>query len=287
MSVAIANNLRTLINYARINEMPGYLKNEKTLLRFAQIVQERNLDDLKARELQAVMEELGYGIDHYLETLHNWSSRYEASARPWDATREAEQPHPLVRRYAEIGFGSKGRLLEIGCGGGANARYLATRGAQVVAIDVARPAIEASKARALKEGSHCEFVCSNIFEYRAEPGSFDSVLDCWCFHHIPAHLNVLFAERVANALRPGGQFLLLCHSPHSSPSLALTYGLAGALPKAIAYLVDSTSESVLSREEIRDVFSPYFNIGPIDLHQDAHIRYKGHYSFVVLMKRKS
>jgi 2-polyprenyl-3-methyl-5-hydroxy-6-metoxy-1,4-benzoquinol methylase len=286
MSTVAADNIRALVNYARVNEIQAYLHNERKLLQLAQLLENRKLSGVKARDLQQLMGELGYGIPHYLETLHNWSARYEAGGRPWDAVRQEEQPHPLVRRFSEAGFASRGRLLEIGCGHGANARYLSTRGAQVLAIDVARPAIQSATAHAGTNAGSCRFLCTNVFDLEIEPDSFDAVLDCWCFHHIPVHLTPAFAERVARALRPGGQFLLLCHSPHSSSALALTYGLAGALPKAIAYLVDATTESVLSREEIRDIFSPYFELGPIELHHDVHVRSRGHYSFVVLMKKR-
>lgn len=278
-------SVRMLLNYAKLNEIHAYVQNEKNLLRLAQLVEERKPTGLKARDLHEVMHELGYGVEHYLETMHNWSSKYQATTRPWDAAAQDDKPHPAVRRYVDMGFG-RGRVLEIGCGAGANARYIASRGGKVMAIDVAKPVIESNKARALKEGSDCQFLCSNAFELAATPGEFDAVLDCWCFHHIPVHLMVSYAERVAQLLKPGGQFLLLCHAPHSSPQLTLTYGLSGPLPKAIAYVVHSTSESVLSRSEIRDVFSERFDIGPIELHQDTHIRHPGHYSFVVLLTKK-
>jgi len=287
MYMAGMDCLRKLIDYAKVNELQSYLQSEKVLLRFARLVEERKLDQWTVRDLQLLMQELGYDVTHYLKTLHDWSSRYEAVARPWDAVRQEDQPHPMIRRYAQAGFASTGRLLEIGCGSGANARFLSSRGASVTAIDVARPAIENSQARALREGSSCKFVCSNIFEFETPPASFDAVLDCWCFHHIPIHLTPVFAERVARALKPRGEFLLLCHSPHSTPPLALTLGLTGALAKVIAYLVDATCESVPSREELREIYSPHFDIGAIELYHDAHVRFKGHYSYVTHMRKKA
>lgn len=278
-------SVRMLLNYAKLNEIHAYVQNEKNLMRLAQLMEERKPTGLKARDLHEVMHELGYGVEHYLETMLNWNSKYQAPKRPWDAASQDDKPHPAVRRYVEIGFG-RGRVLEIGCGDGANARFIASRGGKLVAIDVARPIVESNRARALKEGTDCEFICNNVFEFDATPGQFDAVLDCWCFHHIPAHLMVSYAERVARLLRPGGHFLLLCHAPHSSQQLSLTDGLSGPLPKAIAYIVHATSESVLSRSEIRDVFSEHFEIGPIELHHDTHIRHPGHYSFVCLLTKR-
>jgi len=61
-------NVRMLLNYAKANEIQAYVQNEKNLLKLAQLVENRHPTALKAKDLRDVMNELGYGVEHYLET---------------------------------------------------------------------------------------------------------------------------------------------------------------------------------------------------------------------------
>lgn len=106
-----------------------------------------------------------------------------------------------------------GRVLELGCGQGRNATYLAGLGCAVDAIDASPTAIEWATQRADRAGVTVNFQRSSIFEAAIAPGSYDLVYDSGCFHHLAPHRRRDYVELVARAVRPGGSFGLVCFRP--------------------------------------------------------------------------
>jgi SAM-dependent methyltransferase len=123
----------------------------------------------------------------------DWNERYstgEAADRP---------PEPLVVR-AVIGR-QPGRALDIACGLGRNALYLAAQGWHVTAVDYARVALDILAERAV-EGLDVHPVLADLEagEFDIEPESWDLIVDC-CFLHRP-----LFPA-IKSGTRPGGLFV--------------------------------------------------------------------------------
>ena len=58
-----------------------------------------------------------------------------------------------------------GRALDIGCGTGVNAVWLAKRGWQVTAVDYSKVALEKSKSLAVRQKFDVEFVLATASEY--------------------------------------------------------------------------------------------------------------------------
>ncbi|ACY13574.1 class I SAM-dependent methyltransferase [Haliangium ochraceum] len=142
--------------------------------------------------------------------MRDWNEHYEAGTMPWDIGR----PDPLLVQAVEAGHLPAGRLLEIGCGTGDNARFLAKSGWSVLAVDIAPTAIE--KARAA--GGDVQYEVLGILESAPPGGSFDAVFDRGCFHIFSdPDQRARFAERVAQALRPGGVGLSLLGSTEGAP----------------------------------------------------------------------
>ena len=69
---------------------------------------------------------------------HEWNAHYASGKAPWDTGEPEPELVELLRQHP----GSVGRALEIGCGTGTNALWLAAQGFDVHAIDVAPLAIE-------------------------------------------------------------------------------------------------------------------------------------------------
>jgi len=85
-------------------------------------------------------------------------------------------------------------VLDIGCGAGdlaIMAAQLVGRQGRVIALDIDRPALDTSQARARENGlANIEFIHSNIDDYRAGH-SFDAVIGRHILLHTPNPLNVL------------------------------------------------------------------------------------------------
>jgi len=106
-----------------------------------------------------------------------------------------------------------GRALELGCGNGRNAVYLARQGCSVDAIDFSASAIEWARQRAEAAGTTIAFQCCSIFEAALPAESYDLVYDCGCFHHVAPHRRRDYVELIQRVLKPGGSYGLVCFRP--------------------------------------------------------------------------
>ena len=118
----------------------------------------------------------------------------------------------LVAWFGE-GLLAPGRVLELGCGNGRNATYLASLGCGVDAVDFSAQAIGWARQRAETAGVAVGFQCCSIFDATFTERSYDLVYDAGCFHHLPPHRRRDYVELVARALKPGGRYGLVCFRP--------------------------------------------------------------------------
>lgn len=121
-----------------------------------------------------------------------------------------DSPDENLVEYASKRHMTPGKVLELGCGGGRNAVYLAQQGYAVDAIDISQAAVDWGRERARKHQVEVNFARSNIFDLSLEPGSYDLIYDSGCFHHIYPHRRVTFLDLVNRTLKPGGYFGLVC-----------------------------------------------------------------------------
>ena len=143
----------------------------------------------------------------------DWNAFYAAGDLPWDTGAPDEHLMALV----ESGRVAPGRGLEIGCGTGTNALWLAARGFEVLGVDVAPLAIEQARAKA-KGAQHCRFEMVDFLVADPAGAPFDFVFDRGCFHVFDdAAVRSRFAARVASLLVPGGQWLSLIGSTEGPP----------------------------------------------------------------------
>src|SRR5215467_1039574 len=114
-------------------------------------------------------------------THRNWNEDYEKGDAPWDAGA----PDPHLVSLVGSGRVAPGRTLEIGCGTGTNALWLATQGFDVIGVDVAQLAIDKARAKAAAAGAvagACRFELLDFLAAAPPGGPFDLVFDRGCFH---------------------------------------------------------------------------------------------------------
>lgn len=112
------------------------------------------------------------------------------------------------------------RVLEIGCGPGRNAIYLAKMGCIVDAIDISENALNWARERAFAEKVDINFHYSSLFDYSFEPNSYDFVYDSGMFHHLAPHRRLSYVETVRNALKKDGHFGLVCFNTKAAAETA-------------------------------------------------------------------
>ncbi len=138
----------------------------------------------------------------------DWNERYASGDLPWDTGR----PDVHLVGLVDDGGVTPGRALEVGCGTGTNALWLATRGFDVLGIDVAPLAIERATSKSGRIRGQCEF---RVLDFVTDPveGPFDLVFDRGCFHSFDhAADRSRFALRVRDVLAPGGRWVSIVGS---------------------------------------------------------------------------
>jgi methyl halide transferase len=150
-------------------------------------------------------------------TKRDWDGHYATGELPWDTG--VPEGHLVVA--VDGGTIRPGRALEVGCGTGTNALWLATKGFDVVALDVSPLAIEranAKKAAAGEPGERCRFLVADFLAEDVPGGPFEFVFDRGVFHTLDeAGEREQFVARVAAHLGDGGQWLSLIGSTEGGP----------------------------------------------------------------------
>jgi cyclopropane fatty-acyl-phospholipid synthase-like methyltransferase len=109
----------------------------------------------------------------------------------------------LVAQKAKLGRGE--RVIDIGCGYGASARYLAeTYGAKVAAITMS--AVQHSFAQNTAPGPELTYILGNWYTLEFPAESFDLAISIESGEHMPD--KVEFARRAFRVLMPGGRFII-------------------------------------------------------------------------------
>jgi len=139
---------------------------------------------------------------------HDWNEHYASGQMPWDSN----EPDPALVATVEAGTIPAGRALEVGCGTGTNALWLAAHGFDVLGVDVSALAIDRARAKMGDGAIACRFEVLDFLKHQPE-GPFDFVFDRGCFHVFDApEVRARFAALVAAVLTPGGLWLSLIGS---------------------------------------------------------------------------
>jgi SAM-dependent methyltransferase len=137
-----------------------------------------------------------------------------AQAAEWDATySERGGPkwsgRPNGRLVAEVVDLAPGRALEIGCGEGADAIWLAQRGWRVTAVDISDVALCRAREAAELVGAVVEWVCGDALQTPFPARSFDLV--SMQYPAVPKAAGEVAVRTLLDTVRPGGLLLAVYH----------------------------------------------------------------------------
>ncbi|WP_329323424.1 MULTISPECIES: class I SAM-dependent methyltransferase [unclassified Streptomyces] len=124
----------------------------------------------------------------------------------------AAKPDESLAAHVERGVVTPGRVLDLGCGPGRNAVFLASRGFEVDAVDLSPTVLSWARDRAHEAGVDVRFVQGDAFRLVGTEltGPYDLVVDSGCFHHLPPHRRVSHLALLDRLLTPGGHLALTC-----------------------------------------------------------------------------
>ncbi len=141
-------------------------------------------------------------------TQEFWDDRYRSADRLWSGQPNSQ----LVAQTSDL---APGEALDVGCGEGADAIWLASRGWTVTAVDVSTVALERAAGHAAALGSgiaeRISWRHEDLLTWDPRPQQFDLVSAQ--FMHLPSPELESLHRRMADAVRPGGTLLVVSHHP--------------------------------------------------------------------------
>jgi SAM-dependent methyltransferase len=135
-----------------------------------------------------------------------WENRYRAAGRTWSGRANAA----LVREVTGL---EPGTALDLGCGEGGDALWLAHNGWSVTAVDIAPTALAVGAAEAA-EGDQVDWVAADLAEWQP-PTTYDLVTSHFLHSTVELPREEIL-RRGAAAVAPGGTLLIVGHAgvPH-------------------------------------------------------------------------
>ncbi|MEV5495393.1 class I SAM-dependent methyltransferase [Nonomuraea fuscirosea] len=167
--------------------------------------------------------------DQEEETVHRaLEGFYRDGKPPWDT---GVTPPELVALTEGPRSLPPGRALELGCGTGTNALYLARHGWDVTAVDLIDRAVERARVKAAETGMSLRLLhgdATRLDELDA-PGPFDLFFDLSCYCGIPLHRRDAYAAGLTRRAAPGARLLMFGYGPEplGNPTTEITSWAAG------------------------------------------------------------
>jgi SAM-dependent methyltransferase len=184
----------------------------------------------------------------------DWNQRYVQRDTPWDTGRPSRQlERVLDERQIE-----PCRALEIGCGTGTNAVFLAQRGFQVTAFDVSPLAIEQARERAREAGASVDFYQADMFHLPDWKERFQFVFDRGVYHVLRRENVEAFSDALVGLVDDGGLYLVLAGNanevdpPEGGPPRVTASELCGELEPAFELIAlrEFRFEAIIDGEPI-------------------------------------
>lgn len=146
-----------------------------------------------------------------------WEAMYKSGDLPCDTGRSDFNLREIIYKNRIRPCNA----LEIGCGTGSNAIWLARKGFSMTAVDISEAAIGLAAKRASRARVKCAFFTADFMKEKIFGGPFGFIFDRGCFHSFDlAAERKRYAEKVGSYLKKDGLWFTLvgsCDEPPREP----------------------------------------------------------------------
>jgi SAM-dependent methyltransferase len=131
-----------------------------------------------------------------------WDARYSGHEAMWSGS-------PNGRLIADVAGLSPGRALDVGCGEGADAVWLAQRGWVVIALDISLVALDRGRRAAERGRVAVTWVCGDALRHPFPAGAFDLV--SMQYPALPKAAGEAAVRSLLQTVRSGGSLFIVSH----------------------------------------------------------------------------
>lgn len=163
----------------------------------------------------------GAGYHAMCMDRQDWDDRYRTEELIW----RAEPNRFLVEEVAGL---PPGRALDLACGEGRNALWLAERGWSVTGVDFSGVALAKARRWAAERHLQLDLVEADLLEWEAPALPFDLVVVLYL--HLPAQHRRRVLRRAVRGLAPGGRIVVVGHD-----STNISNGFGGPQDPAVLF----------------------------------------------------
>ncbi len=197
--------------------------------------------------------------------IMSWDNNWE---KVYNNQNWGEYPPESLIRFIARNFYHKERknirLLEVGCGPGAQIWYMSRQGFDVYGIDGSSTAISIAKKRLKEENLKANLIVGDIIKLPFEDEFFDGIIDCECLYCNNWENSIKILSEIYRVLKKDGLFYSLTLTNemdfgNSKGNNRLEYKKIEQGP-----FKDKGLIRLITRELIRDLYGRYFNIRSID-----------------------
>lgn len=136
---------------------------------------------------------------------------YTLGFADWDTN----SPQPDLVRLQENGCIKGNSVLDIGCGSGDNAIYLAQKGYKVTGIDSSKSAISAAKKRVLASNVKVDLYVADALDLANLHRTFNAVIDYGLYHNFRGRDISRYVMSLSHVLQAGGQLVIECFNENA------------------------------------------------------------------------
>jgi SAM-dependent methyltransferase len=134
--------------------------------------------------------------------IDRWNERYASDEMVWSIT-------PTNALVEEIGHLSPGKALDLGCGEGRNAIWLARLGWNVTAVDFAENGLARGRQLSAQDNLEIRWICEDVTRLQPQAKAFDLVI--MIFLQVPEPDRQLIIQNSIQSLVTGGHFVYIGH----------------------------------------------------------------------------
>ncbi len=139
--------------------------------------------------------------------MHTWDQQYKSGeyVQRWDYAYPSQELIALVATLAS----TPGRTsLDVGCGSGREAIFLAQAGFQSIGVDFSREALNIAKQRAKDAKVSVQWIHSDVLQLPLASNSVFFINDRGCYHNLELQDRLRYATEMARVLQPNGMLFL-------------------------------------------------------------------------------